>query len=170
MSISKTLRQAVRLQEKIDQLRGQLTAVLNQARAEMDSKAKEEISTVLRGSRRPGRLQATVPRKDVANGRGHPVEPAGTNHRRKRGGAPAVKLRPPRAGQKRPASPSGPLAPAVVKILRSSGEAMNVRDILDGLFSSGYQFNSPEPKKNLAARIYRLKGVKQVSVGLFGLA
>ena len=47
---------------------------------------------------------------------------------------------------------------------------MNVKDILDGLTANGYQFNSAEPKKNLAARIYRLKGVKQVASGLFGLA
>ena len=44
---------------------------------------------------------------------------------------------------------------------------MNVKDILDGLTANGYQFNTPEPKKNLAARIYRLKGVKQVAAGLF---
>ena len=44
---------------------------------------------------------------------------------------------------------------------------MSVRDILYKLLDSGYHFNSSEPKKNLAARIYRLKGVKQVSTGLF---
>ncbi len=47
---------------------------------------------------------------------------------------------------------------------------MNVRDILDQLLANGYAFNAPEPKKNLAARIYRLKGVKQVSPGLFAHA
>ena len=47
---------------------------------------------------------------------------------------------------------------------------MSVREILDGLTSSGYKFNSPEPKKNLAARVYRLSGVKQVAAGLFNLA
>ena len=46
---------------------------------------------------------------------------------------------------------------------------MNVRDILAALFSSGYKFNSSEPQKNLAARIYRLSGVKQVGPGLFDL-
>ena len=35
------------------------------------------------------------------------------------------------------------------------------------LLADGYHFNSAEPKKNLAARIYRLNGVKQVSAGLF---
>lgn len=76
----------------------------------------------------------------------------------------------PLKGRKRASSPSGPLAPAVVKILKSKRQAMNVRHILDELVANGYKFNSPEPKKNLAARIYRLKGVKQVGEGLFGLA
>ena len=44
---------------------------------------------------------------------------------------------------------------------------MNVSEILEGLMSNGYKFASPEPKKNLFARIYRLKGVKQVGPGKF---
>jgi hypothetical protein len=44
---------------------------------------------------------------------------------------------------------------------------MGVSDILNGLMASGYKFSSPEPKKNLFARIYRLKGVKQVGPGKF---
>ncbi len=47
---------------------------------------------------------------------------------------------------------------------------MDVKSILDGLLAAGYQFNTSEPKKNLAARIYRLKGVKKVSKGLFASA
>ena len=47
---------------------------------------------------------------------------------------------------------------------------MNVKSILDGLLSSGYQFNTNDAKKNLAARIYRLKGVQKVSEGLFATA
>lgn len=62
---------------------------------------------------------------------------------------------------------SGPLAPAVVRVLRSRGSPMGVSEILDGLLANGYKFNSPEPKKNLFARIYRLKGVKQVAPGRF---
>ena len=67
-------------------------------------------------------------------------------------------------------SPSGPLAPAVVKVLQSKGKAMSVRDILSDLTASSYRFSSPEPKKNLAARIYRLSGVKQVGPGLFNVS
>ena len=78
--------------------------------------------------------------------------------------------RSPLKGVKRSTSPSGPLAPAVVQVLEAKKQPMNVKDILDGLTANGYQFNSSEPKKNLAPRIYRLKGVKQVASGLFGLA
>jgi hypothetical protein len=47
---------------------------------------------------------------------------------------------------------------------------MSVAEILDGLTRNGYKFASPEPKKNLFARIYRLKGVKQVGPGRFAAA
>jgi hypothetical protein len=68
---------------------------------------------------------------------------------------------------RRSTSPTGPLAPAVVKVLKSKNTPMSVSEILDGLLSNGYKFASPEPKKNLFARIYRLKGVKQVGPGKF---
>jgi hypothetical protein len=68
---------------------------------------------------------------------------------------------------RRSTSPTGPLAPAVVQVLKSKSSPMSVSEILDGLRSNGYKFASPEPKKNLFARIYRLKGVKQVGPGKF---
>jgi hypothetical protein len=68
---------------------------------------------------------------------------------------------------RRSTSPSGPLAPAVVRVLKSRSGPMGVSEILEGLLKSGYKFNSPEPKKNLFARIYRLKGVRQVGPGRF---
>ncbi len=71
---------------------------------------------------------------------------------------------------RRSTSPTGPLAPAVVKVLKAKGSPMGVSDILSNLLSNGYKFNSPEPKKNLFARIYRLKGVKQVGPGRFAAA
>ena len=72
-----------------------------------------------------------------------------------------------RSRGRRPTSPTGPLAPAVVKVLQSKDSPMSVSEILEGLSSNGYKFASPEPKKNLFARIYRLKGVKQVGPGRF---
>jgi hypothetical protein len=68
---------------------------------------------------------------------------------------------------RRSTSPTGPLAPAVVKVLKTRNSPMSVSEILDGLLANGYKFASPEPKKNLFARIYRLKGVKQVGPGKF---
>ena len=44
---------------------------------------------------------------------------------------------------------------------------MSVGEILDGLRLNGYKFASSEPKKNLFARIYRLKGVRKVGPGKF---
>jgi hypothetical protein len=72
-----------------------------------------------------------------------------------------------RSRGRRSTSPTGPLAPAVVQVLKSRELPMSVSEILDGLMSNGYKFASPEPKKNLFARIYRLKGVKQVGPGKF---
>ena len=68
---------------------------------------------------------------------------------------------------RRSTSPTGPLAPAVVQVLKSKSSPMSVSEILDGLLSNGYKFASPEPNKNLFARIYRLRGVKQVGPGKF---
>ena len=75
--------------------------------------------------------------------------------------------RSPLKGKKRPASPSGPLAPAVVKVLKAHGKPMNVNAVLSGLKKNKYVFTSKDPKKNLAARIYKLSGVKQVGPGRF---
>ena len=86
---------------------------------------------------------------------------------RGRGRKAAVVARPGRGRGRRSTSPTGPLAPAVVKVLQAGNSPMSVSEILEGLFSNGYKFASPEPKKNLFARIYRLKGVKQVGPGKF---
>ena len=169
MSITTTLRKAAKLQEKIEGLRGQLAGILDQARAEVAASPAAEIPDAPRRGGRPKMLKSSIPKTRVDTGRGRPGLPKKVDGRTK--AARAVKSRrSPLAGHKRSASPSGPLAPAVVKVLKSNGKPMNVRDILADLTSGGYKFNSPEPKKNLAARIYRLSGVKQVSAGLFGPA
>ena len=38
---------------------------------------------------------------------------------------------------------------------------------MQGLRANGYRYAATNPKKNLGARIYRLKGVKQVGSGQF---
>jgi hypothetical protein len=181
MSITTSLHRAAQLQEKIDELRGQLAELLDRARSEIASAPAVEAPVVKRRGRKPGRKPGPKKGRRAAVAVAAPVvedkvvaAPKKLDGRSKE--ARALKLkqkaapRSPLAGHKRSASPSGPLAPAVVKVLSSKGSSMNVRDILDDLLASGYKFNTPEPKKNLAARIYRLKGVKQVGEGLFAAA
>ena len=55
----------------------------------------------------------------------------------------------------------------MVQVLKAKGAPMGVAEILEGLRASGYQYPSRDPKKNLGARIYRLKGVRQVGPGQF---
>lgn len=171
MSLSASLRRAAKLQEKIDELRGRLVGLLDKARAELDAITSEEAVVTPRRGGRPARAKRAATKKSVRPLRTKRGPQSGQTDRR--AGAVRVskaKRRSPLAGHKRASSPSGPLAPAVVKVLAQGNKPMNVRDILDRLLAGGYQFNTSEPKKNLAARIYRLKGVKQVSPGLFGRA
>ena len=160
MSIANTLRRATILQEKIEALRGQLAGLLSEARAEIAASLKEDTTASLRHVGRPKMLKSSAAKARAGRERGHLRTAASAKATR----------RSPLAGRKRASSPSGPLAPAVVKVLRSKGKAMNVRDILTGLTANGYKFTSSEPKKNLAARIYRLSGVKQTAPGLFNVA
>jgi hypothetical protein len=177
MAISTSLHRAVRLQEKIDALRGQLTALLDRARSEISSASAMELIMSGNGRKGPGRRKARRGRRLVKATAKPSVEPVKRGRppkkldgRSKAARALKADKRSPLAGHKRAASPSGPLAPAVVQVLDGKRGPMNVRDILAGLLSSGYKFNTPEPKRNLAARIYRLKGVKQVGGGLFAAA
>ena len=160
MPTSKSLLRAAKLQARIERLRDQLANLLDKARSEVASIPAVEMPIPMHRGR-PKMLKVA---------RGGRVTPKQAAAKPNAGQTKAARGRSPLAGQKRAASPSGPLSPAVVKVLHSKRQPMRVRDILDGLLANGYKFNSSEPKKNLAARIYRLKGVKQVSAGLFGLA
>jgi hypothetical protein len=138
---SASLRKAADIQERIERLESELEQLLQgetAAKPVTHSLAPTTTTTTPRLTRRGRRGRS--PKAAALNGRG-------------RG--------------RRSTSPSGPLAPAVVRVLKSRGAPMGVSDILDGLMSNGYKFNSPEPKKNLFARIYRLKGVRQVGPGRF---
>ena len=134
---SASLRKAADIQERIERLESELEHLL-QGETAAKPVTPSLAAPTPRLTRRGRRARAT--RAVALNGRG-------------RG--------------RRSTSPSGPLAPAVVRVLKSRGAPMGVSDILDGLMSNGYKFNSPEPKKNLFARIYRLKGVRQVGPGRF---
>jgi len=134
---SASLRKAADIQERIERLESELEQLL-QGETATKPVTPSLAAPTPRLTRRGRRARST--RAVALNGRG-------------RG--------------RRSTSPSGPLAPAVVRVLKSRGAPMGVSDILDGLMSNGYKFNSPEPKKNLFARIYRLKGVRQVGPGRF---
>ena len=135
---SASLRKAADLQERIERLESELDQLL-----QGETAAKPVTPS----------LAPTTPRLTRRGRRGRSPRTAAALNGRGRG--------------RRSTSPSGPLAPAVVRVLKSRGAPMGVSDILDGLMSNGYKFNSPEPKKNLFARIYRLKGVRQVGPGRF---
>jgi len=73
----------------------------------------------------------------------------------------------PLAGRPRPRSISGPLAPAVVKVLLRYNRPMKVTEILIGLEEDGYQWTAKNPKQTLYVRIGKLAGVKKAGEGLY---
>ena len=174
MSITTSLRRAAKLQEKIEELRTRLSGLLDRARAEIAASSTEELPLLARrpgrpkmfksnGHRQKGKREAVSTKRRTEKGARAPQEPVAARGAKRRKRSPLL-------GLKRATSPTGPLSPAVVAVLKTKNKPMNVADILSGLTARGYVFNSAEPKKNLAARIYRLKGVKQASAGLFALA
>ncbi len=141
-----TLRRALGLQEEIESLQDQLARILGK-------------NVSLRGS------GAVLVREDAVSRRGrNPGRPAKAVKAGRRG-----KRTSPFKGKKRPSSPSGPLGAAVAKVLKRAAGPMNVDAILQGLKSEKYVWNVSDPKKNLAARLYTLKGVKKSGPGLFVL-
>ena len=143
-----------------------LTSIKLHRAAEIQEKIEKlqtDLDALLKGNNPDDNHIVTAP---------EPVAQAAPNTGRKRGRKPTLVAPTPGGMSKgrgrRSTSPTGPLAPAVVNVLKSKGSPMTVSEILDSLLSSGYKFTSPEPKKNLFARIYRLKGVKQVGPGRFG--
>ena len=135
---SATLRKAAELQERIEQLQQELDALLQQT---------GEVA------------EGTAHRPEVQK---QPVTPPAERRGKAAAAAPAASGRGRRRG-----SPSGPLAPAVVQVLKAKGAPMGVAEIVEGLRANGYRYPAANPKKNLGARIYRLKGVKQVGPGQF---
>jgi hypothetical protein len=71
------------------------------------------------------------------------------------------------AGRARPSSPSGPLAPAVVKVLQRYGRAMKVTEILIALEHDNYIWTAKNPRQTLYVRIGKLAGVSKVDEGLY---
>jgi hypothetical protein len=151
-----TLRRALDLQEKIENLQKELTGLLGKGAAFVSASVAEVASVARRASkpsRKPGRKAAPKAATKTA------AKKAGRKKRTS-----------PFRGQKRPASPSGPLAPAVHKVMKRAGGPVNVDAVLQGLKQDKYIWNVDDPKKNLAARIYTMPGVKKVGPGMFALA
>ena len=178
MSITVTLRKAAKLQRQIEALRNQMMRLLDQAHAELGRSTKEPASNTPRRAvkyAKPapgGRAKNAKVQEAKASGKRKPGRPgkAGKSLRVAEKPRGAKRRRSPLLGVKRASSPSGPLSQAVIQVLRGKSKPMNVRDIYAGLTATGYKFTAAEPKKNLAARVYRLKGVKQVGTGMFALA
>jgi len=138
-----TLRRALDLQERIEGLQRELSRLLGK-NVSLAGFVGETAS--IGGPRRRGRKP------------GRPAKAA------KRG---RKKRTSPFKGKKRPSSPSGPLAPAVHKVLKRAGGPMNVDAILQGLKQDKYVWKVSNPKANLAARVYTMPGVKKVGPGMF---
>jgi hypothetical protein len=134
-----TLRRALDLQERIEGLQRELSRLLGKNTALAGLVG--EVPAVRRRGRRPG----PAAKKTAA---------LGTS---------------PFKGKKRPSSPSGPLGPAVHKVLKRGGGPMNVDAILQGLKQDKYVWKVSDPKKNLAARVYTMPGVKRSGPGMFAL-
>jgi hypothetical protein len=134
---SSTLRKAADLQERIERLQQALDALLKTGEAAGSAPGQPE-----------GQKQPVTPPAE-RRGKATVAAPAARGRGRQRG------------------SPSGPLAPAVVTVLKAKGAPMGVAEILEGLRANGYRYPAANPKKNLGARIYRLKGVRQVGPGQF---
>ena len=136
-----TLRRALDLQERIEDLQRELQGLLGK-----NSSLAGFVSRTVAGPRRRGRK---------------PGRPAKRGRRKKRTS--------PFKGRKRPSSPSGPLAPAVHKVLKRAGGPMNVDAILQGLKQDKYVWKVSNPKANLAARVYTMPGLKKTGPGMFAL-
>ena len=151
-----TLRRALDLQERIEGLQRELSRLLGK---NVTLAGLVGGTAGITGPRRRGRK----PGRPAKRGRkpGRPAKAAKRGRRKKRTS--------PFKGKRRPSSPSGPLAPAVHKVLKRAGGAMNVDAILQGLKQDKYVWKVSNPKANLAARVYTMPGVKKTGPGMFAL-
>jgi hypothetical protein len=143
-----TLRRALTLQVKIETMQRELAKILGQKFSLPVSADAASVALSARRGRKQAR-PAKAPKAPKAPKAGKRVSPL--------------------KGKKRPASPSGPLGPAIIKVMQRSGGPLNVDAVLQGLVEDNYIWNVSDPKKNLAARIYKTNGVHKVGPGLFDL-
>ncbi len=158
-----TLRRALDLQERIEGLQRELSRLLGK-NVSLAGLVSETASTSgPRRGRKPGRKPGSPAKKAGKRGPkpGRPAKKVAKSGRKTRTS--------PFKGKKRPSSPSGPLAPAVHKVMKRAGGPMNVDAILQGLKQDKYVWKVSNPKANLAARVYTMPGVKKVGPGMFVL-
>jgi hypothetical protein len=142
---SLTLKKAVKVAVKIERLQQKLHELLGDhlelppATATMTSQLLEVAKTPRRRGRPPGSGRVSADGTTVS----------------------------PLAGKPRPRSASGPLGPAVVKVLQRYNRPMKVREILTGLEADGYQWTASKPLQTLYVRIGKLPGVRKVDEGLY---
>jgi hypothetical protein len=109
----------------------------------------------------PPTVEATTKLVEIAQTPRRRGRPPGSG-RKSEDGSPS-----PLRGVKRPRSISGPLAPAVVKVLQRYNRPMKVLEILIGLEQDGYQWTAKNPKQTLYVRIGKLAGVRKIEEGLY---
>ena len=156
-----TLRRALDLQERIEGLQREVSRLLGK-NVSLAGFVSETVS--IDGPRRRGRKPGRPAKQASKRGRkpGRPAKKVAKRGRRKTRTSPFK-------GKKRPSSPSGPLAPAVHKVIKRAGAPMSVDAILQGLKQDKYVWKVSDPKKNLAARVYKMPGVKKVGPGMFAV-
>lgn len=145
---SLTLKKAMKIAVKIERLQVKLHELLGD-RLELPAVTETMTSQLIEASK--------VPRR-----RGRPPGPGRKLN--------ADGSRSPLAGRPRPRSQSGPLAPAVVKVLERYARPMKVKEILNGLDHDGYQWTAKNPLQTLYVRIGKLPGVSKVEEGLYAAA
>ena len=142
-----TLKKAMKVATKIERLQQKLHELLGDTLElpPATETMKNQLLEVAKTPRRRGR-------------------PPGSGRKRSADGTPSTsKL----AGRPRPSSPSGPLAPAVVKVLQRYNRPMKVTEILTGLEHDNYVWTAKNPKQTLYVRIGKLAGVKKADEGLY---
>jgi len=171
---TESLKRALDLQEQIEKLQAERDALLGDIQSEAGEGAESAAPVAapapkVRRTRGPGRKKGSTNKAKAAPKAAAKKAAAAPAVDGKKAPAKISARRPPFAGKKRPASPSGPLAPAVVKVLKRLGRPAKVGEIYDELLKDKYVFTSSSPKTSLNARIYRLKGVKTLGEGKFTL-
>lgn len=155
------LRRALELQIKIESMQHELSRILGGkvSLAGVGEAAGAHVSSARRVGRPKGSgRKRKAGRPSVAS---QSPKPAKVGRRKRRVS--------PLKGKKRSASPSGPLGDAVSKVMKRAGHPLSVNAVLEELKNDKYVWNVADPKKNLSARIYKLKGIRKVSPGLFDL-